>query len=71
MSIDIGDNGRMEFIYQYSDVYPYVSVRLSPQATLDEAIRSFESFLKAAGYSFDGELVIDYKEPVTEAISEE
>lgn len=66
MSIDIGDNGRMEFIYQFSDVDPRVSVRISPQATLDEAIQSFEGFLKAAGYIFDGELIIESKETANE-----
>lgn len=52
-------NGKMEFFYQYSDKYGSVKVTLPPDATLDEALVSFEAFLRAIGYIFDGELNIN------------
>lgn len=50
MPIDIGSNGKMQFIYQFSDVHPEVTVTLSPESSLDAVFEAFEGFLKAAGY---------------------
>lgn len=44
------------FTYQYDKTSPKVVVRLHSDSTLDEVLTQFEGFLKAAGYSFDGEL---------------
>lgn len=49
------------FIYQYDENSPRISINL-PCPTLSEAIEQFESFLRAAGYSFDGMLDIHEKE---------
>lgn len=46
----------MKFEYQFDAEHPKVTIELSPEATLSEAVEQFEAFLKAAGYSFDGKL---------------
>lgn len=47
----------MQFVYQYDKQSPRVVVRVpGPDTTLTEALEQFEAFLKAAGYSFDGQL---------------
>jgi hypothetical protein len=52
-------NGKMEFTYQFSEGDPKVTMTLSPGAGLGEVIESFEAFLIAAGYSFNGQLEIN------------
>lgn len=49
-------NGRMYFEYQFNDQSPKVTISLSPESSLPEVVESFESFLRACGYSFDGSL---------------
>lgn len=51
--------GRMQFTYQFEIGSPKITVTLGPQTGLPEALSSFQAFLKAAGYSFNGELVIE------------
>lgn len=51
--------GKMEFFYQYGENEGSVALTLPPDATLEEAIEGFETFLLAAGYSFDGRLEIN------------
>ena len=55
--------GRIYFEYQFNKTAAKASLELSPEATLEEIIEAFERFLKAAGYVFNGQLIIDYKEP--------
>lgn len=52
-------NGKMEFFYQYKEGDGSVKMTLPPDATLDEALEGFETFLKAAGYSFAGRVEIN------------
>jgi len=52
-------NGKMEFFYQYREGDGTVSITLPPDATLEEALEGFETFLLAAGYSFDGQVEIN------------
>ncbi len=51
-------DGYMEFFYQFGKDHPAISVRLSPSSDLGEVLTSFEGFLRAAGYSFTGEVDI-------------
>lgn len=53
----------MKFEYQFDDKSPRVSIELSPESSLGDVIEAFESFLKAAGYSFDGQLDFVEEEP--------
>lgn len=54
----------MTFTYQYDKHSPKVVLKIKgPDTTLTEAIEQFELFLKAAGYSFDGQL--DFTEDQT------
>jgi hypothetical protein len=39
-------------------IYPNVILTLDNEATLDDQLETFELFLKASGYVFDGELQI-------------
>lgn len=59
-------NGRLYFEYQFDDKSPKVSMELSPESTIDEAIEAFEAFLRAAGYYLNGPLVIESKESSSE-----
>lgn len=51
--------GKMEFFYQYGEDEGSVMLTLPSDATLEEAIEGFETFLLAAGYVFDGQLEIN------------
>lgn len=51
--------GRMEFFHQYGDDSGSVKMTLPPDATLEEALEGFETFLRAAGYVFDGQVEIN------------
>lgn len=53
------DNGKMEFFYQYKEGDGSIAMTLPPDASLAEAIEGFETFLRAAGYVFDGQLEIN------------
>lgn len=47
----------MQFTYQYEKGSPKVVVKVpASDITLTEALEQFEGFLRAAGYSFDGQL---------------
>ncbi len=46
--------GKMEFYYQFDEGYPTVRVTLEPSTALGEVFESFEGFLRAAGYVFNG-----------------
>lgn len=52
-------DGKFEFFYQYSKSDPKIVMTLHPESTLDEVIGAFETFLRSAGYSFDGQLEIN------------
>ena len=52
-------NGKMEFFYQYKEGDGSVSITLPSDATLEEALEGFETFLLAAGYSFSGRVEIN------------
>ena len=56
--------GKMEFFYQFDDGHPAIKVTLSPHTPLGEIFETFEGFLRAAGYHFDG--LIDLVEPEPE-----
>lgn len=51
-------NGKMEFFYQYKEGDGSIAMTLPPDATLEEALEGFETFLRAAGYVFDGQIDI-------------
>lgn len=51
--------GKMEFFYQYGKDEGSVAMTLPPDATLEEALEGFETFLLAAGYSFSGHIEIN------------
>lgn len=46
------------FTYQFDEKSPKVTVELSPESDLGEVLEQFEAFLKAAGYSFNGQVDI-------------
>lgn len=46
----------IQFTYQYDKSSPKVTVRLPSDSGLADVLQQFEGFLKAAGYSFDGQL---------------
>lgn len=46
----------MRFTYQYDKGSPKISIRLSSDVCLDEILESLASFLRAAGYVFDGNI---------------
>jgi hypothetical protein len=49
----------MKFIYKPQDAYvKQVKVEIDDRSTLSEALESFEGFLLAAGYVFDGHVTI-------------
>ncbi len=52
----------MQFIYQFDEGMPKISVELHSETTLEEALENFEAFLRACGYSFEGNVTIE--EPV-------
>jgi len=52
-------NGKMEFFYQFRDGDGSVKITLPADATLEEALEGFETFLLAAGYSFEGQVEIN------------
>lgn len=64
------NNGKMEFTYQFADLSPKVTVTLSAGSALPEVLESFEAFLRAAGYHFDGQVdiieAITYQDPKAE-----
>jgi hypothetical protein len=47
----------LKFTYQYEEHGPLIEVTLPSDSILGDVFQSFEGFLKAAGYHFDG--VID------------
>lgn len=49
----------MQFIYQFDEFSPKVSIELGADAAIPEALEAFESFLKAAGYSIPEGHIID------------
>lgn len=49
----------MEFTYIYNDLR--VTVQISRDSTLDEAIAAFKSFLRAAGYSHNQVETLTYE----------
>lgn len=49
-------NGFMKFEYQFDINSPKISIELSSESDLVEVVESFERFLVAAGYTFDGQL---------------
>lgn len=51
--------GKFELFYQYSKSSPRIVMTLHPDATLEEAIGAFETFLKSVGYVFEGQLEIN------------
>lgn len=59
--------GKMVFFYQAGPHTPEVTVKLSPHTDLTEALEAFEGFLKAAGYSFSGEIDIVKQEGPSDA----
>lgn len=52
------EQGYIEFFYQYSSTHPAISIRLAPDSDLTQLFESFEGFLRAAGYHFDGTIEI-------------
>jgi hypothetical protein len=52
------NTGMIEFFYQFKEGDPAVSVRLSPGSDLLHILEAFEGFLRAAGYSFHGQVDI-------------
>ncbi len=47
-------NGKIEFYYKFDDGHPEIVMTLSPEADLSQLLETFEGFLRAAGYSFEG-----------------
>lgn len=62
--------GRMKFTYQFDENSRLVEVTLSPEASLSEVLESFEGFLFAAGYRFDGNLDFYAEEESTDVSAE-
>lgn len=52
-------NGKMEFFYQFQEGDGSVSITLPSDASLDEVLDGFETFLLAAGYAFNGHIEIN------------
>lgn len=52
-------NGMMQFFYQSKEGDGTIKLTLPPDATLEEALEGFETFLKASGYVFDGRVEIN------------
>jgi len=48
----------MIFEYQYEDGLTKVRMELPSDSLLSEVLEQFENFLRASGYSFDGEIDI-------------
>jgi hypothetical protein len=48
----------IRFISQYDENSNRIEFTLPPDSTLTEVVESFEAFLKASGYHFDG--VLDF-----------
>ena len=54
----------MKFTYQFNEDHPKVEITLSPETGLPETLEAFESFLRAAGYSFQGIIdIVDDEAP--------
>lgn len=51
-------NGKMEFFYQFNDQEGSVLMTLHPGSSLPKVLEAFETFLRAAGYVFDGQVDI-------------
>ncbi len=54
---------RLQFEPHPDDVSPSVTMEFSGQASLDQMLSSFDAFLKANGYVYDGEVTILDEEP--------
>jgi len=54
----------MKFSYQYDEGRPKVEMEINNDSTLPDVIQSFEDFLLACGYRFEGhlDLVENYEE---------
>lgn len=52
------NTGMMEFYYQFDAQHPALSIRLAPDSQLSTVLESFEAFLRAAGYNFNGQVDI-------------
>lgn len=50
------------FEYQYDTNYPKITIEMHKDADLLELCEQFESFLRTAGYVFDGHVVIRNEE---------
>lgn len=46
----------IKFESQYEEGFPKISVELHSDSDLTTILETFESFLKATGYDFEGEL---------------
>ena len=44
----------IKFEYQFDDASPKIEMTLDPASALPQVLQSFEAFLKASGYVFDG-----------------
>ena len=53
--------GEMAFTYQHHDGAPIISVVLHPDSSIVEVFESFEDFVRAVGFTFEGKvgIVID------------
>ena len=54
----------MKFIYQFDKNSTKITAELPPDSSLPEVLEAFESFLKACGYCFTGEIDIVEEEPI-------
>lgn len=48
----------IKFESQYDESYPKVTIELHSDSTLQDVVKAFEDFIKAAGYSYEGRLDI-------------
>ncbi len=44
---------------QYDESHPRVRIEMHSDSSLDEVLEAFEGFLRATGYGFDGNVVIE------------
>ncbi len=60
----------MTFSYQFDSHTPKITMELSPETVLPDALGAFESFLIAVGYVFQGHVdIIPVDEPITEEVN--
>jgi len=63
-------NSQILFEYQFDRFSPKITFQLDPSSTLSEVLESFESFLRASGYVFDGMIDIIENEQIKGATNE-